>query len=52
MDTKVVKVIGFAATVVGMGMTLIANWSNAKLMDDKIAEKVNEALAEAKKIES
>ena len=34
-----------AATVIGMGTSLITDWVNEKKMDEKIEEKVNEALA-------
>ncbi len=40
-----IKVLGIAATIVGMGTTLITDWVNEKTMEDKIEEKVNEALA-------
>ena len=42
---KLVKILGIAATVVGMGATLLSDWVNEKKMDEKIEEKVNEALA-------
>lgn len=52
MDTKIVKIIGFVATVVGMAATLASNWANEKQTDAKIAEKVTEAIANATKGES
>jgi len=45
MNGKLIKVLGIAATVIGMGATLITDWVNDKKMDEKIEEKVNEALA-------
>jgi len=39
-----IKVLGIAATVIGMGATLITDWVNDKKMDEKIEEKVNEML--------
>jgi len=36
-----IKILGIAATVIGMGATLITDWVN----DKKIEEKINEALA-------
>lgn len=45
MNRKLIKVLGIAATVIGMGATLITDWVNDKKMDEKIEEKVNEALA-------
>lgn len=46
MTNKIVKVIGFAATVLGFGATLVSEWVKDKEMDEKIEEKVNRALAE------
>lgn len=45
MDGKLIKAIGMAATVLGLGVTLVTNWANEQAMDEKIEEKVNEALA-------
>lgn len=45
MTGAMIKSIGIAATVVGMGTTLISDWVNEKKMEEKIEEKVNEALA-------
>lgn len=42
----VIKVLGIAATVVGMGATLVTDWVNDKKMDEKIGEKVAEVVAE------
>lgn len=44
MNGKWIKILGIAATVVGMGMTLITDWVNDKKMNEKIEEKVLEAL--------
>jgi hypothetical protein len=41
MNGKLIKILGIAATVIGMGATLITDWVN----DKKIEEKINEALA-------
>lgn len=46
MDSKLIKILGIAATVIGMGATLVTDWVNDKKTDKKIEEKVNEALAE------
>lgn len=46
MNGKVIKVIGFIATVVGLGASLVTEWVNDKKLDDKINAKVSEALAE------
>ena len=45
MNGKLVKVLGLAATVVGVAATLVTDWVNEQKMDEKIEEKVNEALA-------
>lgn len=48
MNGKLIKVIGIAATVLGMGATLITSWVDDKKMDEKIIKKVEEALANRK----
>ncbi|MBS6180516.1 MAG: hypothetical protein KH921_06985 [Erysipelotrichaceae bacterium] len=45
MNSKLIKVLGLAATVVGVAATLVTDWVNEQKMDEKIEEKVNEALA-------
>lgn len=45
MTGAMIKGIGIAATAIGMGATIITDWVNEKKMDEKIEEKVNEALA-------
>lgn len=45
MNGKFIKVIGLVATVIGLGATLITDWVNDKKMDERIEEKVNEALS-------
>ena len=42
---NIIKILGVAATVIGMGATLLTDWVNDKKMDEKIAEKVLEAIA-------
>ena len=42
---KVIKAIEIAATVIGFGVSILTDWVNEKKMDEKIEEKVNEALA-------
>ena len=42
---NLIKILGMAATVIGMGATLLTEWVNDKKMDERIAEKVIEALA-------
>lgn len=47
MSTKVIKIIGIGAAVVGTAATLVADWVADKKIDAKIAEKVAEAVANA-----
>lgn len=42
---NIIKILGVAATVIGMGATLLTDWVNEKKMDERIAEKVLEAIA-------
>lgn len=42
---KLIRIIGLAATVIGMGATLITDWVNDKKLEERIDEKVDEALA-------
>lgn len=45
MNRKMIKIIGLIATVAGVGVNLLSEWVDEKKMDEKIEEKVNEALA-------
>lgn len=47
-----VKIIGFAATLIGLGATLVGDWADEKKMDQKIEEKVSKALAKKEGEES
>lgn len=49
LKENLIKGIGLAATVVGMGATLLTDWVNERKMEEKIKEKVDEALAEREK---
>ena len=40
-----VKVVGFAATILGFAATMLTGWSQQKTMEKTIDEKVEEALA-------
>ena len=42
---KLIEDRGLAATVIGVAATLVTDWVNEQKMDEKIEEKVNEALA-------
>lgn len=46
MNNKMIKIIGAAATVIGIGVNLITDWVNEQKMDEMIEEKINEALAQ------
>ena len=50
--SKWIKAIGVAATVIGVGVNLITDWVNEQKMDEKIEEKVSEALARRDKDEA
>lgn len=50
--SKWIKAIGVAATVIGVGVNLITDWVNEHKMDEKIEEKVSEALARRDKDEA
>lgn len=50
--SKWIKAIGVAATVIGVGANLITDWVNEQKMDEKIEEKVGEALAQRDKNEA
>lgn len=45
---NIVKVAGFVLPLVGAGLTLLTGIVEDKKLDDKIAEKVSEAIANAK----
>lgn len=44
MNNNLVKIIGIAASVVGVAASIATNWANEKKLDDKIASKVSEAV--------
>ena len=46
-NTKLIKVIGFAATVIGFGASLITDWVSDKKLETEIAKKVTEEVAKA-----
>lgn len=45
---KTIKIIGYAATAVGIGATLVSDWVGEKKMDATIEKKVAEALLKLK----
>lgn len=46
MDRKVIKIIGFVATIIGLGASLVTDWVNDQKLDDKINTKISEALTD------
>ena len=50
--SKWIKAIGVAATVIRVGVNLITDWVNEQKMDEKIEEKVSEALVRRDKDEA
>lgn len=52
MNRVAIKGLGIAATAVGLVASLATDWVNEKKMDEKIEEKVNEALAKREEKES
>lgn len=49
MDNKTMKILGMAATVVGIGASLLGSQISEKQQDAKIEEKVLKALASKEK---
>lgn len=43
------KIIGLAATIIGMGLTLVTNWVDDKKLDSKIEKEVAKAFAKKSK---
>jgi len=52
MNSKMIKIIGWAATAIGFGVTLVSNWVGEQQMDETINEKVNEAISNLNEGES
>ena len=49
MNNKfLIKAIGITVAVIGFGIDILTDWVNEKKMDEKIEEKVNEALVKRK----
>ncbi len=44
MNSKLIKILGIAATAMGIGATLITSWVDDKKMDEKITKKITEVL--------
>ena len=52
MNGKLIKILGIVATAIGMGATLVTDWVKDKKMDEKIEQKVFEALTKMNERES
>lgn len=50
-SSSIIKVLGTAATVVGLAASLLSDWAKDRQMEEKIEEKVNEALSRRDKNE-
>jgi len=48
LNEKTIKIIGIATSVIGMGVSVAAEWVGDKKMDLTIEKKVAEALAKMK----
>lgn len=48
LSGKVIKVIGFAASIAGMGLSLVTGWAEDKQMKEEVAEQVAKAVAKVK----
>lgn len=51
MNNKIIKIIGIVTTIIGIGANLVTDWVGEKKMDEKIEEKINEALAQKNEAE-
>jgi hypothetical protein len=47
--SKMIKLVGFAVTIIGVGVNLVSDWLDEQKMDEKIEEKINEALIQKNK---
>lgn len=49
METKtLMKILGIASTIIGVGANIVSEFVDKKTMDDKIDEKIAKALADKK----
>ena len=49
LNEKSIKIIGIATSIVGMGVSVAADWVGEKKMDITIEKKIAEALAKINK---
>lgn len=45
-NSKVIKAIGIAVTVIGAGVSVLSSWVDDKKMEERIEEGIDKALAE------
>ena len=45
LNSNIIKVVGFAATILGLAATVVTDWVNEKKMEEMVDEKVQAALA-------
>lgn len=48
MKPNVIKIAGIVLPIIGAGLSLATSWFEDKKLDDKVAEKVTEALKNQK----
>lgn len=51
-NSKVIKAIGIATTVIGAGVSVLSSWVDDKKMEERIEERIDKALAEREQKES
>lgn len=49
MDTKMLKGLGIACSVIGLGISLLADWTKEQQQKAEIAKQVGEAIAKLAK---
>lgn len=45
LNSNIIKIIGFAATALGLAATVVTDWVNERKMEEMVDEKVQAALA-------
>lgn len=45
MDKKALKILGAAASIIGVAVSLLSNWVDGRMQEKEIDEKVREALS-------
>lgn len=47
MNGNIVKIIGFVATILGLGASVVTDWVNERKMEQMVDEKVDDKLKKA-----